>query len=296
MSYWNRLNKKPIDVESFRCIRLTENPENKPLIQGFNNEKNCNLAWDLKRGAWGEDLTNYRAYYLVKEKNRIVFYFSLQCGMMVKCHEKVLGGISHREGRPSIEYYIDDDIIDVTRVIPAIELGHFCVNDSYLRKKVSNRIMVGEWEYTIGVYVFYTFIAPKIIELASITGLQYVYLFCADDGSHKLVDYYSSSLGFSIMDNMACLRPKYDQGTLCCMTLKYDDLIVAYNRFQDLSKVHDLMAHIQAHTMISIEQAKRLYKVWDPQYLFSKMADKNLVVVDSIITASGMPARIKKKS
>lgn len=272
---WKK-SKRNIDITAFTCSRLKESRHNNTMIQGFNSNRNSALSWYLKHKAWIEDDQNYRAYYLVKDKNKIVLYFSLQNGMLIQCHQKKLSGILHRASESETEYYIDEDKIDVTKVIPGIELAHFCVNDSYRRQKNSWKVTIGLKEYTIGVYVFYKFIAPKIIEVASISGAQYVYLFCADEGSNKLIEYYKEELHFSVMDDMACLRPKYDSGTACCMTIKIKELKDDTSRFQDMEKVSAVLEYIQENSTISIEQARKTLNLYAPQLLFEQIVKAGL--------------------
>ena len=224
--------KKDILVDELKCERLSCDKHNNSLIKGFSCDRNPSLAWYLRRDAWWEDSHNHRAVYLVKEKNKIVMFFSVQCGILVRCHDKKIGGIVNKGTEEKPEFFIDKDKIEVTQSLPAIELAHFCVNDSYRKKKKSWYIKHGEKSYRVGVYCFYKYIAPLIIEMAEISGLRYIYLFCADDGSEELKEYYRKNLHFSIMDDMACIRSKYDKN-LECMTIKTEDLARYLKEFND---------------------------------------------------------------
>lgn len=288
-----RDKKSEIVAQNFSCVRLSLGNDNKTLIQGFNSSKNSGLAHYLHREAWHEDKSNYRAYYLVRDKNKIVLYFSLQCGLLIQCHKKTLGGITHQNDGDKTQYIIENDKIDVTRVIPGIELAHFCANDSYRRKKADWHIVHGIWKYTVGTYIFYNFVAPKIINVASISGLQYVYLFCADDGSSNLVHYYQNALHFSIMDDMSCVRQQYDS-QLCCMTLKIEALIDDTKRFQDMDKVNAILEYLKTNKALSIQQAKKLFNIYDPQYLFKRMIESEVVFL-AASTHKGLPIKIEQK-
>ena len=285
--------KEEINSEDFLCMRLRIDDENKSLLQGFHSLKNGALAQYLKKNAWREDETNHRAFYIVKEKNKIVLYFSLQCCLLVKCHKKSIGGIKHYSEGEIVEYYIDEDKIDVTKVIPGIELAHFCVNDSYRRKKTSWEITYGIQKYSVGEYVFYKFIAPKIMEVADAAGLQFVYLFCADDGSEKLINYYSDVLGFSIMDDMSCVRPEYDK-TLCCMTMKLETLISRVNQFADMNKVYDVLEYVEKKGAISTHQATREFMIKEPVALFECII-KSELAQPATYSSNGLIVKIKKK-
>ena len=70
------IKKKELLIDKYVCLRLKDDSENKAMLRGFNNERNPSLGRYLQTYAWKEDQDNYRAYYLVKEDNRIVLYFS----------------------------------------------------------------------------------------------------------------------------------------------------------------------------------------------------------------------------
>lgn len=78
-----RRNKKAtIEVSKYNCARLLSDHNNKSLISNFLSVKNPSLGAHLQRGAWYEEQNNKRACFLVKEENKIVLYFSLQCGIL----------------------------------------------------------------------------------------------------------------------------------------------------------------------------------------------------------------------
>ena len=128
--------KKDILADSFSCQRIGVDRNNKTLFNGFSNERNSSLKWYLQREAWGDDIHNRRAIYIVKEKTKIVMYFSLQCGVLVQCHKKQIGGIVNKGTEETPEYHIDTENIEVTKSIPALEMAHFCINDSFKRQKI----------------------------------------------------------------------------------------------------------------------------------------------------------------
>lgn len=259
--------KKEVIPEEFKCVRLADNHDNKGLIQGFSCEYNPSLAMYLNQEAWGEEQNNYRAYYLVKEKNKIVCYFSLQCGLLVKCHKKEVGGITQKELDGYKGFFIDQDKIHVTKTLPAIELSHFCINDSYRRKKKSWIISNGIASCTVGEYIFYEFIAPKIIHLSEIVGIQYLYLFCADNGIGKLRNYYEQVLHFKLMDDMACIRSEYDD-KLDCYILKIKDLKIDTELFRDCKRAIRLVENLHTSQEISNYQAKRVYEIQNTGKIF----------------------------
>lgn len=259
-----------VDHSGFICTRLCKDREHASMFSSFSSSRNYGLAKYLKTTAWQEDENNYRAYYLVKDGRRIVLYFSLQCGMLVKCNRKALSGIVHQHGDDKTEYFLEGNKIDVTKSIPAIELAHFCVNDTYRRKKSVWKVRCGIDELTVGAYAFYKFIAPRVLEVMSIVGCQYLYLFCADDDSGKLAEYYQEVLHFGYMDQMACVRQGYDDG-LECMTLKKEVLIQNYFRFLDMEKVDKVLEYISAKGAVSIKQVGCEFSLFDAKNLMHKL-------------------------
>lgn len=217
-SYYQSIKAQPVEAENFTCERMAGNKINRSLINGFSSERNSAFTAYLRNYSYREDLTNKKAVYLIKDGGRIVGYFSLHCGLMVRCHKKILSGISSKTNNGNIEYFIDKDVIDVTNVVPSIEITHFCINSSYRKKKSTWTVTYGLNDYSVGKYIYYKFLLPIVINVADEIGVQMIYLFCADDGSGKLIDYYKE-LGFSVMDNMACIRTGYDS-SLSCMTCK----------------------------------------------------------------------------
>lgn len=273
--------KDKIIITDFRCSRMISDRNHKSLISTFSCSKNPSLAGHLKYKAWGEEQNNKRAYFLIKEGNKIVLYFSLQCGLLIKSNEKILGGINHRETAAGPEYYINSDIVDVTKTVPAIELAHFCVNDTYRQKKIKWKILNGPFEYRVGQYCFYEYIAPIIIDIADKIGVEIVYLFCADDGNQTLFDYYSS-LNFSIMDNMACVRSDYE-ANLLCMTQKISTLKNAMLQFNDEKKVSSILEYLKTHKNISNQKMRKMFEIADVCTLISKMLDQKLIIEDPIV-------------
>lgn len=290
---WYKKNQDEILNNEFTCTRLITDPNNKSLIRGFNSERNPNLAWYLKRDAWNDDGRNYRSCFLVKEKNKIVLYFSLQCGLLFKCHEKQLQGIIHKESAGETRYYIKDDILDVTQVVPGVELGHFCINDSYRKRKKEWKVQHGIAVYTVGAYVFYKFIAPKVKAIAEVAGSQFLYLFCADDGTNRLLDYYVNTLNFSIMDNMACVRSTFDRG-LTCLTIKMERLKDDLALFNDMEKAEKIMDYLHCNNSINIYQARREFNVEAPYLLFNYLVEHEFASVVTI-TTDGKIVKIKKQ-
>lgn len=216
--YHQQFTKTPVEAENFMCERFSSNDTNQSLKKAFYCEMNSSFTCYLRNDSYLDDLENKKAVYLIKDGDRIVGYFSLNCGLMIKCDQKILSGISSEINNEKIEYYIDKDIIDVTNIVPAIEITHFCINSSYRKKKSTWTVTHGLKNYSVGKYIYYKFLLPIVINVAEKIGVQMIYLFCADDGSGKLIDYYKE-LGFTVMDNMACIRTGYDS-SLSCMTCK----------------------------------------------------------------------------
>ncbi len=70
-------------VEKLRVERLSSNPDNIRLVEGFYSVNNQNVANALLNEAFGEDENGSLAYYVVKDDNdRVLFFFSLKCGQL----------------------------------------------------------------------------------------------------------------------------------------------------------------------------------------------------------------------
>ena len=271
--------KKQIDPFSFTCERYRGNRDNKQLVKFFSSENGSQLAGHLKYSGWQEDLVNYRAYYLVKDKSSIVAFFAIQTGVLVNCENNRIGGITHRFNHQMIpEYFIEDDVIDVTESLPSAELALFCINDAYRNDAEKWKVEFPTRTVTPGTFIFYQFIAPLILEIAEKTGLQYLYLFTADDGSGRLNEYYMRELKFRPMEDMACVRQSYDE-KLDCLIVSLRKLTEECNRFKDLSKVNDILAYLKDHEETSTGDIKKLFAVNDISYLAKEMQRSNLIEI-----------------
>ena len=97
-------------------------------------------------------------------------------------------------------------ILRVDEAFPAIELVHFCVNDT-LRDEWK-RLDLG---HGMGEVFFWRFVVPKMLEVHQLIGCEYAYLFAADgsrDGT--LINYYENALHFERPTNIGGIKPRYD--------------------------------------------------------------------------------------
>ena len=79
-----RITREQIELlDSLICERLSSNPNNLCMVDDFSNTKNQSLEDTLKSEAYEEDENGNVAYYLVKNTDgKILFYFSIKCGML----------------------------------------------------------------------------------------------------------------------------------------------------------------------------------------------------------------------
>lgn len=65
------------------CQRISDDAENRELIEGFTNFRNPALPYALRKG-WNADKKDKVAYYIVKDPadNELLLFFSLKCGEM----------------------------------------------------------------------------------------------------------------------------------------------------------------------------------------------------------------------
>ena len=99
-------------------------------------------------------------------------------------------------------------IIRVSTSRPAIELVEFCANDQY--KHCWDRYGFPSHR-KMGETLFWHFIVPKMLEINTLIGCEFVYLFAADatpDGT--LSNYYREKLHFNTMTQLGTIKPSYD--------------------------------------------------------------------------------------
>lgn len=74
-------------LDSFKCERLSSNPDNMRLIDCFFNRRNSSLVQTLQNEAMEEDEDGSIAYYVIKDhEDHILFFFSLKCGSLYDSH------------------------------------------------------------------------------------------------------------------------------------------------------------------------------------------------------------------
>ena len=99
-----------------------------------------------------------------------------------------------------------DKIVRVDMAFPAVELVHFCVNDR----------VRDEWKklglgHAMGETLFWQFVLPKMLEINSLVGCEYAYLFAADSSRDStLIKYYQEVLHFECPTNLGGIKPQYD--------------------------------------------------------------------------------------
>ena len=99
-------------------------------------------------------------------------------------------------------------IIRVSTSRPAIELVEFCANDQY--KDCWNRYGFPSHR-KMGETLFWHFIVPKMLEVNTLIGCEFVYLFAADSSPDRnLINYYEVRLRFEQKDKLGASKPFYD--------------------------------------------------------------------------------------
>lgn len=99
-------------------------------------------------------------------------------------------------------------IIRVSASRPAIELVEFCANDR--TKNSWDRCGFPSYR-KMGETLFWYFIVPKMLEVNSLIGSEFVYLFAADSTANgSLTNYYREKLHFNSMTQLGTIKPSYD--------------------------------------------------------------------------------------
>ena len=109
-------------------------------------------------------------------------------------------------------YEPNKKIVRVDQSHPAVELVEFCVNErlrSYWEERFQQSFATRR--QTMGKVLFWWFIVPKMIEVSSLLGCEYAYLFAADDEPDgDLVRYYEDALHFRKLTHLGAIKPFYD--------------------------------------------------------------------------------------
>lgn len=109
----------------------------------------------------------------------------------------------------------------VYSTMSGVHINLFCKNDApeakaYLSelKRVCNR--------PFGEIVFWWFVAPILLNIRSLIGAEYAFLFAADDSDDEsLVKYYTQSMGFMSKNDVGVNKPWWDWTcTFLCKDLK----------------------------------------------------------------------------
>ena len=99
-------------------------------------------------------------------------------------------------------------IIRVSTSRPAIELVEFCANDQH--KDCWDRYGFPSHR-KMGETLFWHFIVPKMLEINTLIGCEFVYLFAADSTPNRtLTNYYREKLHFNTMTQLGTIKPAYD--------------------------------------------------------------------------------------
>lgn len=240
-------------LKSLECLRINSDEKILRDIDNFDNFKNSALVERIQGPAFDEDASGETAYYIIRSADGEIFaYFSIKCGLLFDKHgdleiidsKKKLGVLlqkrkllsDNQDLRKNIKESLDNEIalikdslkrwiqIDendavhkrVAKTYSGIEICHFCVNDN--SREAWNKLGFSDRNRQ-GVTLFWNNIVPKILELSEEVGIQFLYLFAADDTPERiLVNYYKSCMNFEQKDDVFAALPVYDFG--CTLLLQ----------------------------------------------------------------------------
>lgn len=100
------------------------------------------------------------------------------------------------------EPVLKDNELYVHKVIPAIELAHFCMNEKWVKQNGKGQ----------GKLIFYNYILPIVKKLSEYVGCKFMYLYAADDTEDETLVKYYESLKFQKIRNVqyCSIFPDYD--------------------------------------------------------------------------------------
>lgn len=81
LTMYKLTKEQKVCLDSLVCQRISEDDENKQVIQKFKNSRNPGIPYALKKG-WNADKKDKVAYYIVKDPKdkEPLLFFSLKCG------------------------------------------------------------------------------------------------------------------------------------------------------------------------------------------------------------------------
>ncbi|MBR2811417.1 MAG: hypothetical protein IKD69_08560 [Solobacterium sp.] len=206
---------KKLRSKPFVCTGLRDDPDNLRRVKDFVIDREeqyrdmdtiIGLEAYLRHAAWDDDYNRQTKVYVIRDERHpemIAAYFSLKAGMVA--YRDAESFISEAER----EHLRRQNIKSIPEALPAIELAHFAVNDSY--RRVIRR--EGAPVKGLGAFFYPQFIYPIILEAADMIGVRLVYLYAA--GDEALVAYYRSVFRFHTLEydlDLAPIKPDYDQG------------------------------------------------------------------------------------
>ncbi len=242
-------------LDQLQCVRLSNYPNAMRLVDSFCNPKNDVLVDFIKGDAFEEDSSGKTACYIILDSNEdILCYFALKSGLLYdefqewKEYEKYKKINIVLKERIAVTYNEETKILladnerklkeaednlkktignietfplhkQVESSYAAIELSHFCVNETY--RECWDRYNFGD-KNRLGITLFWNFIVDKAIQVSQLIGCEYLYLFAADcTPDHFLVNHYKIFMGFREDLKVLSLQPKFDfRCTFLCNTIE----------------------------------------------------------------------------
>lgn len=107
-----------------------------------------------------------------------------------------------------------ENIVRTDKTYAGVELVHFLVhkpaNDRWAEKGMKYKVGDVEMGRTLGRTMFWKFVVPVIQSVRDLVGLEYLYLFAADQSrNRRLINYYTE-MGFEIRKDINVNKPRYD--------------------------------------------------------------------------------------
>lgn len=221
-------------INSLSCERLTHKESNQDEVLNFENNRNENLVDDLCSLAWKQDALNQTVYYVIKDKNQIIFFFSVRCGLLFQGSvseemKEICKGWEENTSDESIKNKISD--IQVEKSLSDEELRVYlqriserirnqrkmeraeevlgespavqCVDETFpaieLVHFCKNTLYTGFNQslfsnHSLGEIIFWFKVLPVIQETLKNIGAEYLYLFAADTDENRTLINYYNTL------------------------------------------------------------------------------------------------------
>lgn len=192
-------DEEPLLFFSLKCGEIHVPYDPRQVDEALKNAKALlNAALGRSAPEWAQEVIN-----------RQLVDGILPAEALDKILERCARGVNRRTRYIKETNYDSNQILRTKKTHAGVELVHFCVHEP-AREKWAVRKMDSQG---MGRTLFWQFVVPVIQEIRKLVGVEYLYLFAADNKKKTLAAYYRE-LGFEERSDLSVAKPEYD---FCCL-------------------------------------------------------------------------------